>query len=238
MILDPDTVHVFRLTISADDPSSENDLVVLSVDERERAARYRFETDRSSFVRTRGALRGILGEFLGVRPAILLFDKETSGKPMLARTENVPDIRFNVSHCAGLSLIAVALGREVGIDAESLSRPIEDRDAIAARFFSDSENSELAAYPEHERGAAFLRCWTRKEAVVKGLGTGFQLPLAEFSVSLDQDEPRLLEIAPRHEPGVPWALRNLAVPPGFTAALAVQGPDARLIEHGEYSPGL
>ena len=51
-------------------------------------------------------------------------------------------------------------------------RPITEAERIVASFFSAAEVNAFAAIPEPDRAAAFLRGWTRKEAVLKGFGVG------------------------------------------------------------------
>src|ERR1700749_2443744 len=92
-----------------------------------------------------------------------------------------------MSHTAGLTMVALCLDAEVGIDVEAV-RPIEDRDSIAAMHFSEYEQAALAAEPEHEKTAAFFRCWTRKEAFIKANGAGLSIPLDTFAVSLSSHE--------------------------------------------------
>ena len=77
---------------------------------------------------------------------------------------------------------------------------------------------------------AFFRCWTRKEAFIKLLGAGLSFPLDEFDVSLAADEPAEL-LALYGDAGAKsrWSLREVAVPAGHLAALAVEGPFDRVI---------
>ncbi len=56
---------------------------------------------------------------------------------------------------------------------------------MAKRFFSRSEYIALEKLPDSEHTLAFLRCWTRKEAVVKALGEGLSVPLDSFEVASD-----------------------------------------------------
>src|SRR5262245_61072871 len=57
---------------------------VLSQEERERAARYRFERDRRRFTVTRGLLRTLIGAYLSTDPGELQFTFGAKGKPEIA----------------------------------------------------------------------------------------------------------------------------------------------------------
>src|ERR1044071_3944616 len=53
----------------------------LSASERKRADRFQFDHDRLRFIARRGLLRRILGRYLNVDPAQLLFTSSPQGKP-------------------------------------------------------------------------------------------------------------------------------------------------------------
>src|SRR5262249_31517328 len=148
------------------------ELAVLSDDERARAARFVRARDRRRFARCRAALREILGGLLGEPADSLRFRAAAVGKPQLDRGPGVVELlRFNVSHSAELGIVAVCHGREVGVDLERL-RPITEAERIVASFFTTAEQEAFAGIDGPDRPAAFLRGWTRKEAVLKGFGTG------------------------------------------------------------------
>ena len=120
-----------------------------------------------------------------------------------------PGVSFNVSHSGGLGLIAIAEGeRRIGVDVERW-RAQRDFRALAERFFHPEEAAAIG-----ENHAAFLRCWTRKEAVVKALGVGLAHPLDRFVVDFDATGPRPV----RGVPGI--AVMGLQVPGDYVAALA------------------
>ncbi|MET9427114.1 4'-phosphopantetheinyl transferase superfamily protein [Streptomyces sp. NPDC003036] len=76
-----------------------------------------------------------------------------------------------------------------------------------------AEARELAALPEAERPAAFARAWVRKEAYLKGIGTGLGR-----SPSLDY-----VGTGPDPADGPPgWRVSDVVVPEDFTAAVAVR----------------
>ena len=60
-------------------------------------------------------------------------------------------------------MIALSIGREVGLDLEYIDG-LEDWLHLCARIFSPRELVELHALPLPEQRAAFFKGWTRKEA--------------------------------------------------------------------------
>jgi len=49
-----------------------------------------------------------------------------------------------------------------------------------ADVFHPAERAALLELPAADVQSAFLRCWTRKEAVIKALGEGLSRPLGRF----------------------------------------------------------
>ena len=198
----------------------------LSAEERARGTRYRFERDLAHFIARRATLRSILAAYTGWLPAALTFCLGPSGKPALARVAR-GGLRFNVSHSAGLTLVAVTRCREVGVDLERIRPQLAA--GVAERFFSPVEVAALAVLPAEDRAAAFFACWTRKEAYVKAKGGGLSLGLDRFAVSLVPGEPaRLLQTADDPLEVERWRLEALDPAPGYAAALAVEGWDWHL----------
>jgi 4'-phosphopantetheinyl transferase len=181
---------------------------LLSQDERERAARFRFEKHARHFIAARGILREILGPYLAVDPALIRFDYNSFGKPSV---EGGP--RFNVSHSGGFGLYAVSGIREVGVDIERIN-PDFAHERIPERFFAPGEVAALRALPADAQIEAFFHCWTRKEAYIKAHGSGLSLDLKSFEVTLTPGEPA------RFLRGVEgWSIETIEVPPGYVAAL-------------------
>ncbi len=222
--LDPQAVDVWRLSLDIGPAALEELWPVLSPDEQARAARFRFSTSRQRFTAARGLLRTILGLYSDEEPGQLKISYATHGKPYLAGSA----LRFNLSHAQAFGLIAVATGREVGIDVEH-TRSRVDHESIAERFFSPAEVARLHNVPRSMRHDAFLACWTRKEAYVKAKGGGLSIPLDQFEVSFAQGEPaRLLNVAWDDKETDRWQLVDLAPGSGYTGALCVEGMAPRL----------
>ena len=153
-------------------------------------------------------LRAVLSRYLDSQPELV---REVRGKPYV----HGRPLEFSYSHSGGLALVAVAPDCLVGIDVEHL-RPARPVERIARRMFSRAEAAALEAVAEGARAAAFHRCWTGKEAYVKGLGTGLGHGLARFSVA------GLVAGRPRVDVGG-WQVAQLDVPGGYAAALAAPG---------------
>lgn len=186
-----------------------------------RASAFRFQHLRRSFVLTLGALRFLIGAYLGIAPEKVFIRQGPNGKPSLAMRERTPPaFQFNVSHSGDLALFAFTRGCEIGVDVE-LIRPLADLALVASRFFCQEETDELLALPSVERERAFFLCWTRKEAYIKAVGEGLSIPLDSFRVTLRPGEPaRLVHLGFDLSLAQAWMLHDLAVTAGYAAALA------------------
>jgi 4'-phosphopantetheinyl transferase len=206
--LDPATASVSRplagdrVVVLLLDPSPERARSVgraLVEEERARAARAR-PGRGEKFTAVRGTLRIALGRELGLEPREVPIVYGEHGKPALDPALG-SDLHFNVSHTGGLAAIALARGREVGVDVE-LHRPRQRLDLIARATLTDEEHARFAALPEAERLAAFLDSWSAKEAYSKLLGRGLGLSFGDLE--LDAVRPRIVRLpaGPRHSGAV------------------------------------
>ena len=163
-------VHCWSVPLNVPSETAARLYGTLSPDERDRGARFRFARDRQRFIAGRGALRALLGRYLGTRPGEIRFVYNVFGKPDLS-SEFGGRLRFNVSHSADLALIAITTDAAIGVDLEYI-RPDPDYAEIARSVFTVAEVDELNRLPSHLYDEAFLRCWTKKEAYVKARGEG------------------------------------------------------------------
>lgn len=200
--------------------------LLLDETERRRADRFVKEVHQRRYTVAHAALRMALGHATGRSPRSLKFRAGAYGKPAI--DDPRVDIRFNLSHAEDRALLAIARGRDVGIDIEQ-ERAVEALD-LARVCFSSSERSALQRLSGSERLHAFFRGWTRKESFVKAIGRGLAYPLDTFEVSLDESrENVLLAYLPvAMESERRWEVRSLTVEAGFAAAIAVEGTEWRL----------
>lgn len=214
-------VHVWSAGLELAPASLARLHATLSAGERRRAMAFRSARDRRRFVAAHGVLREILACYLETRPERIAYVRNAWGKPGLAPAF-AGRLEFNLSHAADLALVAVAAGGELGVDVESLGAGTDDMD-IARCFFAPAELARLAALPEASRAAAFLDCWTKKEACLKACGAGLTLPLSGFSVP-----PGNGRVAIEGFPGKSWSVYTLHPARGYLGALAIEGQGWRL----------
>ena len=220
--LGQDEVHVWVVPLGISAEKLSYFKSILSVDEQERAGRFRKIRDAQRYVATRGSLRSLLGGYLMIEPDRLRFAYSPSGKPRLAGEETLTSIRFNVSHSDDLALFGFARGHKIGVDVERV-RPDINVEDLAARYFSPNELKKLRDLPEDRRREAFYCGWTRKEAYLKACGEGLSFPLDRVEVSLTPGEPAILKAS--GDPGLPrrWIVQHLSPAPGYIGAAAVEG---------------
>src|SRR5689334_19989736 len=174
-------VHVWRAPLEQPDALQEMFLRSLAEDERARASRFHFEKHRRRFVVARGYLRTLLARYLDVQPDEVRFAYGHYGKPSV---DHAHGLRFNMSHSHEVAVYAFVQEQEIGVDVEYIKTDFATED-IARKFFSKQEADALMSLPKDEQGRAFFRCWTRKEAYIKAIGSGLSHPLNEFDVSLE-----------------------------------------------------
>lgn len=223
-------VHVWRAWLDVPATSSARLYPLLSTDERRRSAHFRFERDRQRFVVAHGVLRELLGRYLRTPPEEIAYAHNACGKPELC-PEFGGRLAFNLSHSAGLALIAIAADACAGIDLEYV-RAQSDYAEIARRFFSAEEARHLGALPEELYAEAFIACWTKKEAYIKARGGGLSIPLNGFSIPLTTDPargPDHVRVASNEPvPARLWSFHTLRPAPGYIGALAIEGRGWRL----------
>jgi 4'-phosphopantetheinyl transferase len=227
LALKSDEVHVWRASLEMT-PSQVSTLKqILSPNELCRAGRFYFQKDRDHFVIARGLLRTILSKYVSRDPDNLHFCYGPNGKPALTG-ETGRKFRFNVSHSHGLSLFAVALDRNIGVDLEYIRSDLSDRD-LAEQFLSPRELLAFWQLAEDDRPRGFFTWWTRKEAYLKARGQGLSSDLKQFEVVPVIGCPaEFPEVNGTNQEETSWSLMDLAVMPGYAAALAVEGRDLEL----------
>lgn len=198
----------------ADLPATGLDSSSLDPRERRRAQGLSGGAERRGYVVAHILLRELLSRRTGLAPEEVVYRREPcpscggpNGRPAL--DGHPRSLHFSMSRSGGLVLIGIASAL-VGVDVEVLPDygvPSE----VATLLHADERRAIFAAAPG-ERADVFARLWTRKEAYLKGIGTG---------VAHDLDAQYLGK--PPH-PAAPrgWTVLDIEVPAGWAAAAAVQ----------------
>ncbi|WP_299102867.1 4'-phosphopantetheinyl transferase superfamily protein [uncultured Winogradskyella sp.] len=181
--LEPNTVHIWSFDFNIEDEAVKKYFHLLSQDEQARANKFKFDKDRRCYVVSKGVLRTLSGKYLNRNAQDIMFSYGEFGKP---KFEQNTDLNFNVSHSGDLATIGFVTNHTIGIDIEKIKNDF-DTFEIASNFFSKKEIADLQLISKPEQYIAFYRCWTRKEALIKAIGSGLSFPLDSFSVTLDHD---------------------------------------------------
>lgn len=186
---------------------------LLSLAERERAARFRVEEARAEFVVGRALLRSVLAHATGCSPSALALQTDVYGKPFAA------GVHGNVSHSRGLVYVAVCRSGPVGVDVEWIDPTLEALQLAEENFTAGELALVAAASAGVDRARVFCRLWTRKEAVAKAYGRGLQIPLQALHVP-EEGGPAFVHL-PESDQWRSFHLSDLPAPEGFAAALAM-----------------
>jgi len=210
-----------------------NSLELLSDDELARWERYRFPRDRDRFLWSRLLLRTTLSEYFDVAPQDWRFTTTTHGKPEVSQPAAARDLRFNLSHTAGIAILAVAWQRDIGVDVEHRSREVTPR--LVEFALSPAEQAHWETAAAERRAELFLSYWTLKEAYLKARGVGLSVPLRSFAFHVpDDDAPATLassEYAPSFTAGTRWQFFRTRLASQYHLAVATSsssGNPARL----------
>ncbi|MFH8799481.1 4'-phosphopantetheinyl transferase family protein [Streptomyces sp. NPDC017936] len=208
-------------------------------------ARYEATADpanRGRFLVGCALSRLALGDLLGLPPADVPLRRVCPrcggphGKAELAlpRASGGSGVDFSVTHSGGTVGVAVCRGAAVGLDVEECDARL-DVDTVAPGALTDTELAALYARPAAERRSAFLRTWTRKEAVLKALGVGLSVSLRGLEVTAPDASPAVLawpeQLAARPEP----AMADMIVDGTHPASVAVVGAGALRLDRRDAS---
>lgn len=197
----------------------------LSAEDRERMQQRRYGAARTAFLATRGALRCLLGQYLGLSPATIELCYGPSGKPQLAASHG--SLHISVAHTSGLSLLAFG-PTVVGVDLER-SRALPALERLLLRWFSTTEQAMIAELPPTQRHVAFYSGWTRKEAYAKAEGRGLRLPLRNVEPAGNvPDRAGWHTLRTPASQGWLWQARHLQPASGYIGAVVCAQAAVRL----------
>ena len=146
-------------------------------DEQLIANSFNSDTYRKTYLSCHALLRLILAAKLNMEPSDLSIIKGSNNKPVLSSNQAY----FNLSHTRDAFAFAVSRDFHVGIDLEKVRQSINIH-PILEKFFSTKEQEYILETATKTFNRFFL-LWTRKEALLKALGTGIINNLNQIIVS-------------------------------------------------------
>ncbi|WP_329567075.1 4'-phosphopantetheinyl transferase family protein [Kitasatospora sp. NBC_01266] len=237
-VFDAGVTHVWHGTTRG--PLGADDLAVLSAAERDRA-RQMAEQAGLHYAGAHVAVRRILAGYLGTEPAGLRMGRlrcpECGGTDHGAPCVVWPPSRlsYSLSRSGPHWLLGITAGHQLGVDLEA-SLNFIDAEQVAPMVLSPSELAHLRAQGDDEsRFAEFLRCWTRKEAVLKASGIGLMADVSSVDVQPARPGPVVVRHSAVTGPGA-WVVADLRIGGGRWAAIAREPEGAGELVVRAYSP--
>jgi len=155
----------------------------LSESERHRHARFRRSEDRLLYAVSHAALRFVIAGYLSVAPTEVEFDVDKNGRPSVSGLPDaVGGLDFNLSHTAGMTVIAVVADGRCGVDIE-FRRELKNLNEMIHFSLTQAERKSLSSENDSISSRQYLDCWTRKEAFLKSTGQGLANPINEIDTT-------------------------------------------------------
>lgn len=185
-------------------------VALMDAHERDRLDRFRRPADQARYLAGHALVRLVLADAVGAPAHALVFDRTCRcgaqhGKPVLPGGPG-----FSLTHAGDLVGVAVHPGGHVGLDVEQV-RELADLAGMAAHVCSPQETA-----PDAD---AFFTLWTRKEALLKAVGTGLATPMSSITLG----PAGVLDWTGEDAPRDPLWLRDLRPAARYHAAVAGTG---------------
>ena len=175
--------------------------LLLSDEERERVARFRFARNQRDSTVSRALVRTTLARYLGDAPSSFRYRLGPHGRPFL---DPPRALEFNATNHP--ELVACAVAREtVGIDLEPLARGAEIVE-IATAVFSAPERAALDALDASAQRERAVSLWTLKEAYLKARGLGLSAPLQDIVIDFPAGRRPTVRLLAGHDEQPSWWL--------------------------------
>ena len=200
-----------------------NDLTLLSLSERERAARFARLIDGAAFITARATLRRLLADATGLDATELQLERDARGRPYLV-ADGHDAMDFNLSHSGALAAIGIAFGGRIGVDVEQHGAARALRDLVP-QVMGPRESEVLSRLDGEQFAREFYECWTRKEAVIKALGIGLEFPLQSIDVPAVEHE-RVVKV--RTGSADEWTVSTREPVPGYSLSVALDDDEHRV----------
>lgn len=164
-------------------------------------------------------LKKILAVYLQKGIEKIDLDYDTHGKPFLQMHAN---LQFNCSHTTNTFAIGIMQKHKIGIDIEHKDRLV-DVSKLKEFLFSSEELKQFEKTHSAYKQEAFINCWTKKEALLKAIGSGLAKPMNEFSVGGSENGTMKFNTIFPGLKNKGWFVKNFHLPCTTVGALATNG---------------
>jgi len=203
-------IDVWRIYIPDFLDSIENNIHLLSEEEFERSMSFIQEADKNRFIIGKIFLKKLVANYLNIDPTEIVFNKLEFNKPEL---ESYSDFKFNISHSGDFIIFGFANRWSLGVDIEFMDTKIDLYNLIYNTMSSVEISSILnSGFPRE----MFFKYWTRKEALLKGIGVGVTDRLKDISAC----DGRNLIPSDLSSFASSWEIRNFLINDSYSVSIA------------------
>ncbi len=209
--LKKEEIHLFIFTLNQNAIIVESMMKILNEAETEKVLRMKFVKDQNRVIQSIGNLKIILSRYMNCKPEEIILSANKFGKPEIVSESR---LKFNYSHSGEMIVYAFNMDSDIGIDLEKIVT-VPDIDQLAMQIFSSREIILLKSiHNETDKLTFFYQVWTRKEALLKAIGTGLTNDLREITV-LDKitdlvHSPNYIRFDDKK-----WFVNELKLPTGY-----------------------
>ena len=155
-----------------------------------------FRHEPDALPQRRRLVRETVARHLNRNPEQITVSHTGSGQPQVLRCGNPIPLAISTASCRDVVVIALATNGPVGVDVQAVE---DEHPHVQQRALTPAEFRDLHARPGNQIPDAWMAYWTRKEALLKGLGVGIRV------------EPATVPLPPLPQD---WDGRAQAVPGG------------------------
>jgi len=209
-------IDVWHGDILSEEDGQQNYYEFLNDDEKVKVASFTRPGIQKKYIKTRGVLRKVLGEYLEIKSQDIEIKIAEHGKPFV---ENEA-LFFNLSHTANRLVIAVSNNSEIGIDLEQYKYR-KNLQGLVKKCFSEEEKHFWESLSAQQQVMLFYQLWVRKEAFVKAIGRGIAVGLDQCVINPKQ-QTEFLSIPNEYGVAGDWKIVDVHLNKEDVCALVVK----------------
>lgn len=172
--LDTDTIYYWTSKYNLESQILDYLKTIVSAEELAKSLEYSSTENKNKYVYRTGILKILLSYLTGMDISFIQVLKTEYGKPFITKQkENDQNVRFNYSSSEDFVLYTFSTSNDVGCDI-MYNDHCKNININADDVFSDNDITKI--YNSRNNEIEICRLWTKKEALIKCVGTGFTEP--------------------------------------------------------------